>query len=91
MAGKIKVSKNGKLFFSHVVTSGRVQKAFGDQIGRPVGACVANGVRKGMGIQQIHQVARDCARQYRGTHLSLGGTRTPTFRFVPETGGMERR
>ena len=72
MAGKIKVSKNGKLFFSHVVTSGRVQRAFADQIGRPAGGCVAAGVHRGMGIQQIHQVVRDCTRQYRGTHLAIG-------------------
>ena len=72
MAGKIKVSKNGKLFFSHVVTSGRVQKAFGEQIGRPAGACVAAGVHRGMGIGEIHDVVRGCTNQYRGTHLSLG-------------------
>lgn len=69
MAGKIKVSKNGKLFFSHVVTSGRVQKAFGEQIGTPAGACVASGVRKGMGIGQIHDVVRGCTKGYKGTKL----------------------
>mgnify|MGYP001563053438 FL=1 len=72
MAGTIKVSKNGKLFFSHVVTNGRVQKAFAADIGRPAGACVAGRVHPGMGIGEIHEVARACTVKYRGTHLSMG-------------------
>lgn len=68
---KIKLSKNMKPFVSRVVTDGKVQKAFAEQIGRPVGGCVASGVRAGMSGAAIHDVVRDCAKSARGKKLSL--------------------
>lgn len=38
--GKIKVTKNGKLYFSRTVTDGPVQRAFANKIGNKVGSCV---------------------------------------------------
>ena len=66
----IKLSKNIRPFVSRVVRSGKVQKAFGEQIGRPVGACVASRVSKGMSGAEIHKIARDCAKEYKGKKLS---------------------
>jgi hypothetical protein len=78
MAGKIKVSPNGKLYFSRVVRNGRVQRAFRQQIGIPVGQCVAAGIPRGShnGRRRNLQVIRDCVRQHVGPkgqmHLNLG-------------------
>ena len=69
-ARRIKLSKNMKPFVSRVVRDGRVQRAFGDQIGRPVGGCVAGKVHKGMSGAEIHAIAKDCAKGYRGKKLS---------------------
>ncbi len=71
MGLKIKVSKNGKIFASRTVTSGRVQKAFAEQIGKPVGGCVAAGVKKGMKASDIRKVVKDCAAKTRGTKLKF--------------------
>ncbi len=68
---KIQVSKGGKIFVARHPTNGRVQKAFGEQIGKPAGACVRSGVRKGMSSSAIHAVARDCTKGYAGTKLRL--------------------
>lgn len=68
---KIKLSKNLKPFVSRVVRDGRVQKAFAEQIGRPVGACVASKVHKGMSGVEIHKIAKECASTKRGVRLSL--------------------
>ena len=68
---RIKLSKNMKPFVSRVVTQGKVQRAFGDQIGKPVGACVAGKVSKGMSGAEIHKIARDCAKGYKGKKLSF--------------------
>lgn len=67
----IKLSKNIKPFVSRVVRDGKVQKAFGAQIGRPVGACVKGKVAKGMSGAQIHKIAKDCAASARGKKLSM--------------------
>lgn len=67
---RIKLSKNMVPFVSRVVRDGKVQKAFGEQIGKPVGACVASRVSKGMSGAEIHKIARDCAREYKGRKLS---------------------
>ena len=72
---KIKLSVNLKPFVSRVVRNGRVQIAFAEQIGKPVGACVRSGVRAGMSGAEIHRVARDCAKSKAGTRLSLGAVR----------------
>lgn len=68
---RIKLSKNMKPFVSRVVTAGKVQKAFAEQIGRPVGGCVAGKVKKGMSGAAIHAIAKDCAKSARGTKLKL--------------------
>jgi len=67
----IKLSKNMKPFVSRVVRDGKVQKAFGSQIGAKVGACVASGVKKGMSGAAIRDVTRKCAKSAKGTKLSL--------------------
>lgn len=68
---RIKLSKNMKPFVSRVVTNGKVQRAFAEQIGRPVGQCLAGKVAKGMSGAQIHDIAKNCAKQYKGTKLSF--------------------
>lgn len=79
-ARRIKLSVNLRPFVSRVVRAGRVQRAFAEQIGRPVGACVRSGVRAGMSGAEIHRVARDCAKSKTGTRLSLGA---PAARVAP--------
>lgn len=69
--GRVKVSSGGRLFFSRVSRNGRVQRAFAEQIGRPVGGCVRSGVQRGMSGGQIHNVVRECAKQAKGTRLNL--------------------
>ena len=68
MAGKIKVSSTGKLFFSRVVKNGRVQRAFRDQIGIPVGNCVAGRIEKGThpGRTAVRAAIDACAREVWG-------------------------
>lgn len=70
-ARKIKLSVNMKPFVSRVVRDGRVQRAFAEQIGRPVGGCVAAGVHAGMSGAEIHRVTKECARSVKGRRLSL--------------------
>lgn len=70
-ARRIKLSKNMRPFVSRVVRDGKIQKAFGDQIGSPVGACVAGKVSKGMSGAEIHKIARECAKPYKGKKLSF--------------------
>lgn len=72
---RLKVSKNYKVFVSRVVRDGPVQRAFADQIGRPVGACVAGKVRSGMSGAEIHEIASDCAKGTKGKKLSIGVAR----------------
>jgi hypothetical protein len=66
---RIKVSKNGRMFASRVVRHGKVQRAFAEQIGRPVGGCVAGKVHRGMSGHEIHMIAKECARSVKGTKL----------------------
>lgn len=70
MPRRIKLSKNMKPFVGRVVTDGKVQKAFGEQIGEPVGSCVSDKVRKGMTGKEIHDIAKACAKPYKGKKLS---------------------
>ena len=65
----IKLSKNMKPFVSRVVRDGKVQKAFAEKIGKPVGSCVSGKVSKGMSGAEIHKIAKDCAAPYKGTKL----------------------
>jgi hypothetical protein len=67
------VSKNMRPFVSRVVRDGAVQKAFANQIGKPVGGCAASIVRAGMSGKVVHGIAKLCSRQAVGTHLNLGG------------------
>lgn len=67
----IKLSSSMRPFVARVVRNGRVQRAFGEQIGRPVGACVAGKVSKGMSGGAIRQAVKDCAKGYRGKKLSF--------------------
>lgn len=67
----IKLSKNMKPFISRVVRDGRVQRAFTEQIGKPVGACVASKVKPGMSGAAIHEVTRECAKSAKGRKLKL--------------------
>jgi len=71
-ARKIKLSVNMRPFVSRVSRNGAVQRAFTEQIGRPVGGCVASGVHAGMSGGAIKDVVRQCAKSARGTRLSLG-------------------
>jgi hypothetical protein len=74
MVLRVKLRSSGRRltpYVSTVVTSGRVQKAFASQIGRPVGACVKSRVRKGMGAGAIKNAVRSCAKAKSGTKLSL--------------------
>lgn len=66
---RIKLSSKMKPFVSRVVTNGRVQKAFAEKIGRPVGACLAGKVVKGMSSAAIHAVAKSCAKSVKGIKL----------------------
>lgn len=61
----IKLSSNLRPFISRVVRHGRVQLAFAEQIGRPVGACVRQGVHPGMSGGAIKEVVRQCAKPYK--------------------------
>ena len=71
---KVKLLARGKSlkpYISRVVTGGRVQKAFAEQIGKPAGACVRAGVKKGMSQGDIRAVVRDCGKKHTGTKLKL--------------------
>ena len=63
---------NMRPFVSRVSRNGAVQRAFAEQIGRPVGGCVASRVHRGMSGGEIHKIARDCAKSVRGKRLSIG-------------------
>ena len=74
---KVKLLSRGKgltPYISRVVTNGRVQRAFREQIGIPAGACVRSGVHKGMSQGEIRRVVAGCGKQHAGTKLHLGGT-----------------
>ncbi len=71
---RVKLLSSGKSltpYVARVVTGGRVQKAFAEQIGRPAGACVRSGVKKGMAQSEIRKVVKDCGSKHRGTKLKL--------------------
>lgn len=68
---KISVSSAGKLFFSRAPKNGRVQRAFREQIGRPVGQCMQSLRGTHPGAAAVRRHIQDCTRQFRGTRLSL--------------------
>jgi len=67
----IKLSENMRPFVARAVRSGKVQVAFAKQIGIPVGACVASGVKKGMSRKAIRDVVAKCGKAKRGVKLAL--------------------
>ena len=69
---RIKISKNLRPFVSRVVREGKVQKAFTEKIGRPVGKCVRETIlpgTHGYSGKQVHGVAKICAQPFKGTKL----------------------
>ena len=66
---RFKVSVNLRPFISRVVRDGRVQRAFAEKLGKKVGACVAEKVKKGMSWAEVKNVVRECAKKYEGTKL----------------------
>ena len=61
----IKIRTTGRKitpFVASAQKSGKQQLWFKENIGKPVGACVASRVKKGMGIGAIHKAVRDCAK-----------------------------
>ena len=71
---KIKLLSSGKSlkpYIARVVTGGRVQKAFAEQIGRPAGACVRSGVHAGMNQTEIRQVVAKCGKAHTGEKLRI--------------------
>jgi len=69
---RIKISKNLRPFVSRVVREGKVQKAFTEKIGRPVGRCVRETIlpgTHGYSGKQVHGVAKICAQPFKGTKL----------------------
>ena len=73
---RIKISKNLRPFVSRVVREGKVQKAFTEKIGRPVGKCVRETIlpgTHGYSGKQVHGVAKICAQPFKGTKLFAGG------------------
>jgi len=58
-------------YVSAVQRSGRVQKAFANQIGKPAGACVRGAVHRGMSLSEIRKAVGDCGRKHAGTKLNL--------------------
>jgi hypothetical protein len=71
---KVKLLARGKTltpYVARVVTGGRVQKAFAEQIGKPAGACVRSGVHAGMTQMAIRQVVAECGKAHAGTKLRI--------------------
>jgi hypothetical protein len=71
---KVKLLASGRSltpYIARVVTGGRVQKAFAEQIGKPAGACVRAGVHAGMGQGAIRKVVADCGKAHAGTKLRM--------------------
>ncbi len=71
---KVKLLAKGKSlkpYVASVVTGGRVQKAFAEQIGKPAGACVRAGVHKGMTQSAIRAKVAECGKGQKKS-LNLG-------------------
>jgi hypothetical protein len=71
---KVKLLASGKAltpYIARVVTGGRVQKAFAEQIGKPAGACVRSGVHAGMAQSDIRKVVADCGKAHADTKLRI--------------------
>jgi len=71
---KVKLLAKGKSltpYIARVVTGGRVQKAFAEQIGKPAGACVRSGVHAGMSQTAIRTVVAECGKAHAGTKLRI--------------------
>lgn len=71
---RVKLLARGKSltpYISRIVTGGRVQRAFAEQIGKPAGACVRGKVHKGMTQEAIRNAVRECAPAKGSVHLSI--------------------
>jgi hypothetical protein len=71
---KVKLLASGKSltpYIARVVTGGRVQKAFAEQIGHPAGACVRGKVHKGMAQTDIRKAVKECAPPKGTVHLTF--------------------
>ena len=86
---KIKLSAGMRPYVGRVVRNGRVQQAFAEQIGRPVGNCVKGAVSPGMGSGQIKAAVSKCAKDHGRTKLNLGGSRGFLGRGYGTYQGME--
>ena len=68
------VTPGGRMAVRRVVTDGRVQKAFKEQIVPKMTACTAKA--KGVGnVADRKKIFKDCAKEVKGTSLNLGGYR----------------
>ncbi len=77
---KIKLSSALRPYVGRVVRDGRIQRAFAEQIGRPVGACVKSRVSTGMTGAAIRKAVSDCAKDHgRGVKLGGIGRRYPGY------------
>jgi hypothetical protein len=61
---------SAKVYLTTTHPNGKVQRAFAEQIGKPVGACVASKVHTGMGSGEIKNAVRECAKAAKGRKLS---------------------
>lgn len=64
------MTPSGKMKVRRVVTNGRVQKAFKEQIGRPMGVCM----QKAKGVSDVSErkeIVKSCAAQFKGKTLNL--------------------
>lgn len=69
---KVKLLARGKALTPYVAkcsTNGWVQKAFAQQIGNPVGACVRGAVHPGMTQTAIRDAVKKCAPTKGSIHL----------------------
>ena len=75
---KIKLRVSGgflKPFVSQVSRTGAAQKAFAENIGKPVGQCVKGAVSVGMGSGEIKDAVRKCAKATKGKTYSVDAFR----------------
>ena len=64
------MTPGGKMKVRRVITDGRVQKAFKEQIGKPMAACMV----KAKGVSDVAErkaIVKDCAKGLAGTKLNI--------------------
>ena len=70
---KIKLSSALRPYVGRVVRDGRIQRAFAEQIGRPVGNCVKISVSRGMSAANIRKAVSQCAKDHGRVSLGVRG------------------